>query len=179
MCAHSQITILRIRLCRLLYIVGTQHSERNLENLEKLEIKKILKFYKSIYPNSKIAITQDTIETWMMMFGEYSYEQVQKAIVKFSKSNKYIPNLAEIISNIDGDIYSVEKIKPNTVIIQYEDDGFGNFPFRFSNSQEAREYSKNSKTATTIRKWSKSYMMNMLENVMMVFLHTGEKRKQD
>ena len=105
MCAHSQITILRIRLCRLLYIVGTQHSERNLENLEKLEIKKILKFYKSIYPNSKIAITQDTIETWMMMFGEYSYEQVQKAIVKFSKSNKYIPNLAEIISNIDGDIY--------------------------------------------------------------------------
>lgn len=110
--------------------------------MEKLEIKKILKFYKSIYPNSKIVITQDTIETWMMMFGEYSYEQVQKAIVKFSKSNKYIPNLAEIISNIDGDIYSVEKIKPNTVIIQYEDDGFGNFPFRFSNSQEAREYSK-------------------------------------
>lgn len=110
--------------------------------MEKLEIKKILKFYKSIYPNSKIAITQDTIETWMMMFGEYSYEQVQKAIVKFSKSNKYIPNLAEIISNIDGDIYSVEKIKPNTVIIQYEDDGFGNFPFRFSNSQEAKEYSQ-------------------------------------
>lgn len=98
--------------------------------MEKLEIKKILKFYKSIYPNSKIAITQDTVETWMMMFGDIHMNS-SKGIVKFSKSNKYIPNLAEIISNIDGDIYSVEKIKPNTVIIQYEDDDFGNFPFRF------------------------------------------------
>lgn len=142
MCAHSQITILRIRLCRLLYIVGTQHSERNLENLEKLEIKKILKFYKSIYPNSKITITQDTIETWMMMFGEYSYEQVQKAIVKFSKSNKYIPNLAEIISNIEIPDYTIEKIPPHTVIVCYEDESFGNFPFRFLNSKEAKEYSQ-------------------------------------
>ena len=138
MCAHSQITILRIRHCRLLYIVGTQHFERNLEILEKTEIKKILKFYKNIYPNSKIIESKDTIETWMMMFGEYSYEQVQKAIVKFSKSNKYIPNLAEIVSNIEVPDYSIEMIAPHTVIVSFEDEEYGNFPFRFFNSREAK-----------------------------------------
>lgn len=110
MCAHSQITILRIRHCRLLYIVGTQHFERNLKNLEKTEIKKILKFYKNIYPNSKIIESKDTIETWMMMFGDFSYEQVQNAIVKFSKSNRYIPNLAENVEKYcsKGSLVGVE-----------------------------------------------------------------------
>ena len=61
--------------------------------MEKTEIKKILKFYKNIYPNSKIIESKDTIETWMMMFGDFSYE-------------------------------------------------YGNFPFRFLNSQDAKEYSK-------------------------------------
>lgn len=141
-CAHSQITILRIRHCRLLYIVGTQHFERNLKILEKTEIKKILKFYKNIYPNSKIIESKDTIETWMMMFGDFSYEQVRNAIVKFSKSNRYIPNLAEIVSNIEVPDYTIKKIPPNTVIIQFEDEAYGNFPFRFLNSQDAKEYSK-------------------------------------
>ena len=33
-------------------------------------------------------------------------------------------------------------ITPNTVIIQFEDEAYGNFPFRFLNSQDAKEYSK-------------------------------------
>lgn len=110
--------------------------------MEKSEIKKILKFYKSIYPNSKITENSDTIETWSMMFGDYSYEQVQSAIIKFSKSNKYIPNLAEIISNIEVPDYTVTKIRPHTVIIQFDDEEYGNFPFRFLTSNEAREYSQ-------------------------------------
>lgn len=110
--------------------------------MEKTEIKKILKFYKNIYPNSKIIESKDTIETWMIMFGDFSYEQVQNAIVKFSKSNRYIPNLAEIVSNIEVPDYTIEKIPPNTVIIQFEDEAYGNFPFRFLNSQDAKEYSK-------------------------------------
>ena len=76
------------------------------------------------------------------MFGDFSYEQVQNAIVKFSKSNRYIPNLAEIVSNIEVPEYTIEKIPPNTVIIQFEDETYGNFPFRFLNSQDAKEYSK-------------------------------------
>ena len=96
--------------------------------MEKTEIKKILKFYKNIYPNSKIIESKDTIETWMMMFGDFSYEQVQNAIVKFSKSNRYIPNLAEIISNIEVPEYTIEL-----------NEEYGNFPFRFFNSQEAKK----------------------------------------
>ena len=38
--------------------------------------------------------------------------------------------------------YTIEKIPPNTVIIQFEDETYGNFPFRFLNSQDAKEYSK-------------------------------------
>lgn len=107
--------------------------------MEKTEIKKILKFYKNIYPNSKIIESKDTIETWMMMFGDFSYEQVQNAIVKFSKSNRYIPNLAEIVSNIEVPDYTIELIEPYTVIVSFEDEEYGNFPFRFFNSQEAKK----------------------------------------
>lgn len=111
--------------------------------MEKTEIKKILKFYKSIYPNSKLSgLNIETVNSWYLMFEDYSYEQVQRAIIKFSKSNKYIPNLAEIISNIEVPDYTIEKIPPNTVIIQFEDETYGNFPFRFLNSQDAKEYSK-------------------------------------
>ena len=143
-CAHSQITILRIRHCRLLYIVGTQHFERNLEILEKKEIKKILKFYKSIYPNSKLSESNlDTVNTWYLMLEDFTYEQVQNAIVKFFKQkNKYMPNLPNIVENIEVPDYTIKKIPPNTVIIQFEDEAYGNFPFRFLNSQDAKEYSK-------------------------------------
>ena len=143
-CAHSQITILRIRHCRLLYIVGTQHFERNLEILEKTEIKKILKFYKNIYPNSKLSESNlDTVNTWYLMLEDFTYEQVQNAIVKFFKQkNKYMPNLPNIVENIEVPDYTIKKIPPNTVIIQFEDEAYGNFPFRFLNSQDAKEYSK-------------------------------------
>lgn len=107
--------------------------------MEKTEIKKILKFYRNIYPNSKIIESKDTIETWMMMFGDFSYEQVQNAIVKFSKSNRYIPNLAEIVSNIEVPDYTIELIEPYTVIVRFEDETYGNFPFRFFNSREAKK----------------------------------------
>lgn len=111
--------------------------------MEKTEIKKILKFYKSIYPNSKLSeLNIETVNSWYLMFEDYSYEQVQKAIIKFSKSNKYIPNLAEIISNIEVPDYTVTMFEPNTVIVQFEDADYGNFPFRFLTSNEAREYSQ-------------------------------------
>lgn len=108
--------------------------------MEKTEIKKILKFYKSIYPNSKLSeLNIETVNSWYLMFEDYSYEQVQRAIIKFSKSNKYIPNLAEIISNIEVPEYTIELIEPYTVIVSFEDEEYGNFPFRFFNSQEAKK----------------------------------------
>ena len=36
----------------------------------------------------------------------------------------------------------LKRFHPNTVIIQFEDETYGNFPFRFLNSQDAKEYSK-------------------------------------
>ncbi len=179
-CAHSQITILRIRLCRLLYIVSTQHFERSLEILEKTEIKKILKFYKSIYPNSKLSeLNIETVNSWYLMFEDYSYEQVQRAIIKFSKSNKYIPNLAEIISNIEVPEYTIELIEPYTVIVSLKMKNMETFHLDFSILRKLRKISKNLKNAVTTRSQSRSYMKNMLEKEMLEFLHTGEKQKQD
>lgn len=129
---------------RLLYIVVVSVTERVLEILEKKEIKKILKFYKSIYPNSKLSESNlDTVNTWYLMLEDFTYEQVQNAIVKFFKQkNKYMPNLPNIVENIEVPDYTIKKIPPNTVIIQFEDEAYGNFPFRFLNSQDAKEYSK-------------------------------------
>lgn len=111
--------------------------------MKKTEIKKILKFYKNLNPSTQLNINdREVIEVWCDVFMEYSYEQVRNAIVAFSKKKPFAPSIGEIISNIEVPDYTIEKIPPNTVIIQFEDETYGNFPFRFLNSQDAKEYSK-------------------------------------
>lgn len=111
--------------------------------MEKTEIKKILKFYKNLNPSTQLNINdREVIEVWCDVFMEYSYEQVRNAIVAFSKKKPFAPSIGEIISNIEVPEYTIEKIPPNTVIIQFEDEAYVNFPFRFLNSQDAKEYSK-------------------------------------
>jgi hypothetical protein len=111
--------------------------------LEKKEIKKVLKFYKNLNPSTQLNINdREVIEVWCDVFMEYSYEQVRNAIVAFSKKKPFAPSIGEIISNIEVPDYTIKKIPPNTVIIQFEDEAYGNFPFRFLNSQDAKEYSK-------------------------------------
>lgn len=111
--------------------------------MEKTEIKKILKFYKNLNPSTQLNINdREVIEVWCDVFMEYSYEQVRNAIVAFSKKKPFAPSIGEIISNIEVPEYTIEKIPPNTVIVQFEDETYGNFPFRFLNSQDAKEYSK-------------------------------------
>ena len=57
---------------RLLYIVVGNNTRKDLLILEKKEIYKILKFYKSIYPNSKINTSdKEIIDAWFLMFEEY------------------------------------------------------------------------------------------------------------
>lgn len=111
--------------------------------MEKTEIKKILKFYKNLNPLTQLNINdREVIEVWCDVFMEYSYEQVRNAIVAFSKKKPFAPSIGEIVSNIEVPDYTIKKIPPNTVIIQFEDEAYGNFPFRFLNSQDAKEYSK-------------------------------------
>ena len=111
--------------------------------MEKKEIKKVLKFYKNLNQSTQLNINdREVIEVWCDVFMEYSYEQVRNAIVAFSKKKPFAPSIGEIISNIEVPDYTIKKIPPNTVIIQFEDEAYGNFPFRFLNSQDAKEYSK-------------------------------------
>lgn len=111
--------------------------------MEKTEIKKILKFYKNLNPATQLNINdREVIEVWCDVFKDYSYDQVKKAIVTFSKIKPFAPSIGEIISNIEVPDYTVTKIEPYTVIVQFENEVYGNFPFRFLTSNEAREYSQ-------------------------------------
>lgn len=96
-----------------------------------------------MYVGAMINIEDKTLfATWYEMLKEYSFEQVKNAIIKRTSQSSYPANIPEIISNIEVPDYTIEKIPPNTVIIQFEDETYGNFPFRFLNSQDAKEYSK-------------------------------------
>lgn len=108
--------------------------------MEKKELRGILKFYKSMYVGAMINIEDKTLfATWYEMLKEYSFEQVKNAIIKRTSQSSYPANIPEIVSNIEVPDYTIEKIPPNTVIIQFEDEEYGNFPFRFFNSQEAKK----------------------------------------
>lgn len=108
--------------------------------MEKKELREILKFYKSMYVGAMINIEDKTLfATWYEMLKEYSFEQVKNAIIKRTSQSSYPANIPEIVSNIEVPDYTIEKIPPNTVIIQFEDEEYGNFPFRFFNSQEAKK----------------------------------------
>lgn len=111
--------------------------------MEKKELREILKFYKNIYIGSTLDINDKSLfSTWYEFLKDYSFEQVRNAIIKRSTQSTFPANILEIISNIEVPDYTIEKIPPNTVIIQFEDEAYGNFPFRFLNSQDAKEYSK-------------------------------------
>lgn len=111
--------------------------------MKKKELREILKFYKSMYVGAMINIEDKTLfATWYEMLKEYSFEQVKNAIIKRTSQSSYPANIPEIISNIEVPDYTVTKIEPYTVIVQFEDEAYGNFPFRFLTSNEAREYSQ-------------------------------------
>lgn len=111
--------------------------------MEKKELREILKFYKNMYVGAMINIEDKTLfATWYEMLKEYSFEQVKNAIIKRTSQSSYPANIPEIISNIEVPDYTVTKIEPYTVIVQFEDEAYGNFPFRFLTSNEAREYSQ-------------------------------------
>ena len=124
----------------MLYIVVTHLSERNLEILEKKELREILKFYKNIYIGSTLDINDKSLfSTWYEFLKDYSFEQVRNAIIKRSTQSTFPANILEIISNIEVPDYTIELIEPYTVIVSFEDEEYGNFPFRFFNSQEAKK----------------------------------------
>jgi hypothetical protein len=108
--------------------------------LEKKELREILKFYKSMYVGAMINIEDKILfATWYEMLKEYSFEQVKNAIIKRTSQSSYPANIPEIISNIEVPDYTIELIEPYTVIVSFEDEEYGNFPFRFFNSQEAKK----------------------------------------
>lgn len=111
--------------------------------MEKKELREVLKFYKSVYVGSMINVEDKTLfSTWYELLKDYTVEQVKSGIIKRSRQSSYPANIPEIIANIDIPDYEIVKIVPSTIIIHFEDETFGNFPFRFETSEEAKKYAK-------------------------------------
>lgn len=106
--------------------------------MEKTEISEILEFMKIIYQGRKIDDSDATIETWSIMFEDYSKLEVMKAIKKLAAKNKFIPSIHEILDNIE-DTFTVEKMQRKNVIVirvKYRDEII---PFRFADKSSAME----------------------------------------
>ena len=96
------------------------------------------------YINVRDAQVHGLVNPTFIMYGncslkDYSFEQVRNAIIKRSTQSTFPANILEIISNIEVPDYTIELIEPYTVIVSFEDEEYGNFPFRFFNSQEAKK----------------------------------------
>lgn len=98
--------------------------------MEITEIKKIINFMNSLYPNRKLSLDKETVDNWKMMFEEYGYEEVKSSIISLSKQKTYIPNIPEIIENIKHSFkLSIIKLEGSYLVkITYND---MILPFRF------------------------------------------------
>lgn len=100
---------------------------------------------KIIYQGRKIDDSVATIETWYIMFEDYSKLEVMKAIKKLTTKSKFVPSIHEIMENIE-DTFTVEKMQKTNVIIirvKYRDEII---PFKFTTKENAMEIVKHLKT---------------------------------
>lgn len=150
--------------------------------MEKAEICKIMKFYKNINPQSKLNDNDpEIISLWLEMFGDYTYEQVKNAIVTYAKKKPFAPSLGEIVSLIS--VYEIERLEPNTLIIRYEDEEYGCFPFRFESKEIANSYSKLFKKCNydkdMIRAYHQEYTRSRNDARLIVPVQENQYRKYE
>lgn len=118
---------------------------RRFIKLEKTEISEILEFMKIVYQGRKIDDSDATIETWSIMFEDYSKPEVMQAIKKLATKNKFVPSIHEIMENIE-DTFMVEKMQKKDMVIirvKYRDEVI---PFKFMTKEAAMEVVKHLKT---------------------------------
>lgn len=111
---------------------------RRFIKLEKTEISEILEFMKIVYQGRKIDDSDATVETWSIMFEDYSKIEVMRAIRKLATKNKFVPSIHEIMENIE-DTFIVEKMQKRNLIIirvKYRDEVI---PFKFVTKEAAIE----------------------------------------
>jgi len=130
--------------------------------LEKKEISEILNFMNALYPNRKIQINSAAIDTWMMMFDGYEKEEVLQAIKNLSRKIKYIPNIPEIVDEIQH-VFKTEMRKiGNAVIVRiiFHDEAI---PFKFTEQHKLNEFIDFMKTGPEIEEIKRMHINNMLE----------------
>lgn len=104
--------------------------------MEKQEIYEIMDFMKIVYQGRKIDTSNEAIETWSIMFEDYTKHEVQQAIKKLVKTSKYVPSIHEILENIE-DTFTVDRIMMTNgvaLLVRFRDEII---PFRFNEQSKA------------------------------------------
>ena len=96
---------------------------------------------KKLYPGRAIDTTDSAVNTWEIMFQDYSKQEVVMALKKLVKKSKYVPSIHEILSAIE-EIFTVEKMEFDGVLvlrIKFQDQVI---PFKFTDQAAATEVIK-------------------------------------
>lgn len=104
--------------------------------MEKSEIREIINYHNSIY-SKQIKITNDVIDVWFDLIGEYEKEQVKNVIKTIAKEKNYVPNLATIAEELSKTfIVRFLDARNFTVFVDFND---SRFPFIFEKKEDARD----------------------------------------
>lgn len=131
--------------------------------MEKNEIIEIIQMMNALYPNRKMQLDIQTVSNWKMMFEEYSKEQVINSIKDLSKKIKYIPNIPEILENINS-VFKVETLtlgKGYVVRVRYVDELF---QFKFVDKEQANNIINILKSIPSREEVRNLYLNNLMEN---------------
>lgn len=104
--------------------------------MEKSEIREIINYHNSIY-SKQIKITNDVIDVWFDLIGDYDKDQAKNVIKTIAKEKNYVPNLATIAEELSKTfIVRVLDARTFTVFVDFND---SRFPFPFEKKEDARD----------------------------------------
>lgn len=135
--------------------------------MEKTEISEIINLLNSIYVHKQIKITNNVINVWYDMIGEYSKNQVVDLIKKIAKEKTYAPNLATLTEELSKTfkISTLRMEKSITVFVDFVD---SRFPFVFENNERANELINFLKTNPTLEDIEKLHKEHINSRVSFV-----------
>lgn len=116
--------------------------------MKKSEIREILKFMNSLYPNRKMQLDDITVTVWYEMLNTYQLNDVKKAILSLAHQKTYIPNLPEIVQSIQPSCtVEIETLGNRFIVyVRYPD---AMYPFKFESKTSANNFLKELKTKSS------------------------------
>lgn len=81
--------------------------------MERYEMKRVIQFIRGMYPGWKA--DSNTVDSWYELFKDHTEQEVKDAVIAFAKKKTFIPNAAEILTELlkTPDFELLEFKRPN------------------------------------------------------------------